>query len=252
MSLRINSDFNGVTDPDAGRYIAAVEAADGQLLEFAVGRAMNNFIVGCKADGTWDAIKASCILAGARTLAGALVPLVGTAPTNFNFVSGDYDRRKITGSTGKYLDSNTNTDDFPQNSFHMMSYTRSVGGAGSRLLGSGSGVGYDYLSRGGSANFYGSSRGAFISGSNQTGAQPSNGFYGTTRTEESQFVFMSSVANRTVIISSTPTPSEDLFVFGGTWQNSFYSIGTGMSSTDFSKYGIRINALMSAIDSVIL
>jgi hypothetical protein len=71
MSLLINSDFNGVTDPDAGRYIAAVEAADGQLLEFAVGKAMNNFIVGCKADGTWDAIKASCILSGARTLTGA-------------------------------------------------------------------------------------------------------------------------------------------------------------------------------------
>ena len=32
-------------------------------------------------------------MAGARTLAGALVPLVGPAPTNFNFVAGDYDRK---------------------------------------------------------------------------------------------------------------------------------------------------------------
>jgi hypothetical protein len=87
MSLSINSDFNGVTDPDAGAYIAAVEAADGQLLEFGVGKAINDFVVGCKQDKIWDAIKASCILAGARTLTGALTPLVGTAPTNFNFVS---------------------------------------------------------------------------------------------------------------------------------------------------------------------
>jgi hypothetical protein len=59
------------------------------------------------ASGT--AIKASCILAGARTLAGALVPLAGAAPTNVGpFVSGDYNRK--TGLVGdgstKYLNSN--------------------------------------------------------------------------------------------------------------------------------------------------
>ena len=122
MSLRINSDFNGVTDPDAGAYIAAVEAADGnQLLEFGVGKAINDFVVGCKADKTWNAIKASCILSGARTLSGALVPLSGTAPTNFNFVSGDYDRK--TGLVGngstKYLDSNRANNADPQNNCHL-------------------------------------------------------------------------------------------------------------------------------------
>lgn len=74
-----------VFDPDAAAYIAAVEAADGQPLEPAVKTAINSFVVGCKADGIWAAIKAACILAGARTLSGALVPLAGTAPTNFNF-----------------------------------------------------------------------------------------------------------------------------------------------------------------------
>jgi len=63
-----------VSDPDAQAYITAVETADGQALETAVRTAINNFVVGCKADGIWNAIKASCILAGARTLAGALVP----------------------------------------------------------------------------------------------------------------------------------------------------------------------------------
>jgi hypothetical protein len=105
-----------VSDSDAATYIAAVEAADGQPLEDAVKTAINTFVVGCKADGIWTAIKASCILAGARTLAGALVPLVGAAPTNFNFVSGDYDRE--TGLVGngstKYLDTNSSPTAAPE------------------------------------------------------------------------------------------------------------------------------------------
>jgi hypothetical protein len=105
-----------VSDAAAAAYIAAVEAADGQPLEDAVKTAINSFVVGCKADGIWTAIKASCILAGARTLAGALVPLVGAAPTNFNFVSGDYDRE--TGLVGngstKYLDTNSSPTASPE------------------------------------------------------------------------------------------------------------------------------------------
>jgi hypothetical protein len=94
MSWVITPTYDGlVSDADATAYLAAVQAADGQLLEPAVRIAVNNFIVGCKADGIWPAIKASCILAGARTLTGALVPLSGTAPTNNNFVAGDYNRK---------------------------------------------------------------------------------------------------------------------------------------------------------------
>jgi hypothetical protein len=109
------------TDPDAQAYLQAVEAADGQALEFEVARAIDNFVLGCKADGIWSAIKASCILAGARTRLGALTPLVGTAPTSFNFVDGDYNRK--TGLVGdgstKYLNSNRLGTADPQNSFHQ-------------------------------------------------------------------------------------------------------------------------------------
>ena len=108
-------------DAEADAYIAAVEAADGQALEPGVKFAIKNFVLCCKDDGIWNAIKASCILAGARTLAGALVPLVGTAPTNNNFVSGDYNRE--TGLVGdgstKYLNSNRNNNADPQNSQHL-------------------------------------------------------------------------------------------------------------------------------------
>jgi hypothetical protein len=118
-------------DAAAAAYIAAVEAADGQSLEAGVKTAINAFVMGCKADGIWEAIKASCILSGARTLSGALVPLAGTGPTNNNFVSGDYDRK--TGLVGngstKYLNSNRNNNADPQNSCHVSCYrTRSAGG----------------------------------------------------------------------------------------------------------------------------
>jgi hypothetical protein len=63
------------TDADALTYLAAVKAADGTGVEVGVANAVDDFVKGTKADGTWDSIKASCILAGARTLAGALVPL---------------------------------------------------------------------------------------------------------------------------------------------------------------------------------
>jgi hypothetical protein len=113
-------------DAEADAYIAAVEAADGQALEPGVKFAIKNFVLCCKDDGIWPAIKASCILAGARTLAGALVPLVGTAPTNGGglFVSGDYNRK--TGLVGngstKYLNSNRNNNADPQNSNHNSIY----------------------------------------------------------------------------------------------------------------------------------
>lgn len=107
-------------DPDAAAYILAVEAVDGQSLETGVKLAYDTFIRGCKDDSIWTAIKACCILAGARSLSGALVPLVGPAPTNNNFVAGDYLRK--TGLKGnaanKWLNSNFAHSATAQNNVH--------------------------------------------------------------------------------------------------------------------------------------
>jgi len=124
-------------DPDALRYIAAVQTADQQSLELPVRKAITDFIAGCKADGIWDAIKASCILAGARTLSGALVPLKGPAPTNNNFVSGDYSRKTgLKGNGGgKYLGTNYLADSNPQNDNHLGFYrTETDSSSGLRLF----------------------------------------------------------------------------------------------------------------------
>ena len=98
--------------------------------------AIDTFIVGCKADGIWDPIKACCVMAAWDGLNGALIPLKGDAPTNYNFVSDDYDRKtglKGNGST-KYLDSNRNNNVDPQNSKHLALYQSSLATFSSLLL----------------------------------------------------------------------------------------------------------------------
>jgi hypothetical protein len=132
--LTLAKSYVGIDDPDAAAYITAVEAADtaaGQSggLETATKVAIHSFVKGCKADGIWPAIKASCILAGARTLAGALVPLVGTAPTNVggNFVSGDYNRKTglVGNGSSKYLNSNRPGAASSANNQHLSTYVTS-------------------------------------------------------------------------------------------------------------------------------
>ena len=99
---------------------ADVAAGNTSGLELGVTDAANTFIEDLVSDTylgvsggvitqAASVIKASVPMAGARTLAGALVPVVGPAPTNFNFVAGDYNR--TTGLIGdgstKYLATGT-------------------------------------------------------------------------------------------------------------------------------------------------
>ena len=51
-------------DADAISFVNQVQAADGQNLEPSIILAYSQFIAGCKLDGTWDKIKAACILMG--------------------------------------------------------------------------------------------------------------------------------------------------------------------------------------------
>jgi len=121
MTLALLADRRVSWDTDAASYITAVEAADGQSLETGIKRAINQFVIDCKVRGIWGAIKSCCLLCGARTLSGALVPLKENAPTNNNFVSADYNREtglKGNGSN-KYLLTNRFENSDPQNNKHL-------------------------------------------------------------------------------------------------------------------------------------
>jgi hypothetical protein len=238
-------------DPDAAAYITAVETADGQALEEKTKIAIDNFVLGCKADGIWTAIKASCILAGARTLAGALVPLVGTAPTNYNFVAGDYNRK--TGLVGdastKYLDSNRAENSDPQNSQHMSAYATVNQGAQSATCLGVNGT-TDLLEGGGRSR-----NGAFVGTPVLTGT----GFKGVNRSNSTSFnVRMNGSAVDSPIPSVSPS-SGNVFVFarnnpiGGPSSFSrhrlaFYSIG---ESLDLARLDARVTDLINAFGAAI-
>jgi len=242
-------------DPDAATYITAVEAADGQALEEKVKIAIDNFVIGCKADGIWSAIKASCILAGARTLDGALVPLVGTAPTNYNFVSGDYNRE--TGLVGdgstKYLDSNRNNNADPQNSKHC---AVSLTVANSENVAA-------YMGAGGSSSnamFVGRGSVSLIvrlnsNAVNLTGSPTATGFYAANRAEQSSITARVSGETQIISITSETPTADSIFVFnrtaGDVFANAriaFYSIG---ESLDLALLDARVTDLINAIGAAI-
>jgi hypothetical protein len=242
-------------DPDAAAYIAAVEAADTQALEPAVRAAINAFVVGCKADGIWPAIKASCIMAGARTLDGALVPLVGAAPTNFNFDSGDYDRK--TGLVGngstKYLGSNRNNNADPQNSNHNAVYVSSAQtGATGQYMGSGNiDAGRNNL---GHNPVVPESFARSRTNNSINLAGTAIGFCGHTRNSSANFILRGNSVNLTASETSATAENASIDVFrrgGGFYANArlaFYSIG---ESLDLALLDARVTALINAFDAAI-
>jgi len=250
-------------DTDADAYIAAVEAADaaaGQTggLEPGVKFAIKNFVLCCKQDGIWNAIKASCILVGARTLEGALVPLVGAAPTNFNFASGDYNRK--TGLVGdgstKYLNSNRNSNADPQNSYHLSIYASSAGATGAIRMYIGGRISV-------ANDIYRDSSTLVLRNRGDLGVifasqGSASGFIGHTRSNASNVLTRVSGSSLTTAITSSVPDAAPVFVFarssGGVLNSptdarlAFYSIG---ESLDLALLDARVTDLINAFAAAI-
>jgi hypothetical protein len=252
-------------DPDAARYILAVEAADAAVLETGVKTAINAFVVGCKRDGIWGAIKTSCILAGARTLSGALVPLVGGAPTNNNFVSGDYDRKtglKGNGTT-KYLNTERLISADPQNNNHLSYYVTtasSTGVYGGVRSNDPSGVGDSLIEAviPTSYPFRNRVSGFSVAGRGTRSLVGIVGFIATSRSSSADFITRDSGVQQTLAVTSAAVSALNVFVFTGNnvgvpsgYSNSrlaFYSIG---ESIDLAKLDARVTALVNAYGAAI-
>jgi len=247
-------------DPDAAFYLSRVEAADAQTLEPDVRTAVEAFIVGCKADGIWTAIKAGCILAGARTLAGALVPLAGTAPTNVNFVTGDYNRK--TGLVGdgstKYLNSNRAVTADPQTNNHISVFMSFVDS-----FASGTFANY-YLSSASTEPFRGiarlltpSTQGAIPDSSSLVvvgASPPASGFLGMSRNSSTQATVRTGSSNTTVAANIVSPITGNMFVFSRGSDRfvnarlAFYSIG---ESLDLDLLDSRVATLVNAFAAAI-
>ncbi len=254
--------YVGTDDADAAVYIAAVEAADGQSLETATKVAIHSFVKGCKADGIWPAIKASCILAGARTLNGCLVPLAGAAPTNVNFVAGDYNRK--TGLVGdgstKYLNSNRANNADPQNSHHLSIYCSLLPSTGnfpvalcSTPYGT-TGATQVYRRRSAGDRWEAQSRNATgQTSTNLSGTTAS--FVGTSRDDSSLVTIRANGTSGSNTIASQSPGNEPCLVFAYFGPSSFfngrlafYSIG---ESLDLALLDARVTDLINAIGAAI-
>jgi hypothetical protein len=247
-------------DADVSSYILAVESADGQQLEEGVISAVETFVLGCKSDGIWSAIKASCILAGARTLSGALVPLVGTAPTNNNFVTADYNRETglIGDGSTKYLNTNRNHNLDAQNSHHAAVWATSISTTQQRNL-----YGAAYTASNGSGiqvytntSYRLRSRsGIFVqSVSNVT----NTGLQGISRAASASYTFRSNLTDYTINTASAAPVSTASGIFANistsTPSNhtasrvSFYSIGGNLN---LALLDTRVSNLMTALAAAI-
>ena len=248
-------------DVDATRYIEAVERADRQRLELDVRLAINAFITGCKADGIWSSIRASCLLCGARTLAGALTPLVGAAPSNGGpFVQADYTRGgsapglKGNAST-KFLNTNRADNADGQDDAHrsvwvtqlasstnnFWFYYGASGATNTDHSTSPTANGMDYIrSRNGAA---------FVSGTHTTGLKA------MSRSAAGSFAWVSGPSSGTIsAVSSSPTTNPvHIFGAGGRTDNrgdsriAFYSVGSALT---LSVLQSRVSTLVSAMANV--
>jgi hypothetical protein len=208
-------------------------------------------------------IKASVPMAGARTRLGAMTPLVGPAPTSFNFGNNDYNRK--TGLVGdgnaKYLDSNRNNNADPQNSVShavWISVAQSTGG---------------YVPIGAGFNSTGSTRcstslNPLVStirirtsaamGSNPAAGAINNSFFGYRRSaSNASLLRMNSIDYPRTEVSETPF-NGNVFVFADNNNGStaaitssrlaFYSIG---ESLDLAILDARVTALINAYAAAI-
>jgi len=260
--ITLRKGYIGTDDPDAEAYIAAVEAADEAAspgvgaLETATKVAIHSFVKGCKNDDIWPAIKASCILAGARTLSGALVPLVGTAPTNVGglFVSDDYNRK--TGLVGngstKYLNTNRPGNADPQNNSHCAVYVDTVNSTGANSAYAG-----DLASSAGATNVGVTSANAIFfrcrSNASASGGASATGLLGVTRNSSSAYTYIVSGSTTSVATASDGVSSSNMLIFAragspiGFFSNgrlAFYSIGESLNLTQLNT---RVSALITAI-----
>jgi hypothetical protein len=260
LGLNVGVDFYSglVLDDDARSYLNRVTLTEGGVLEDSVAVAVNQFVLGCKADDIWNAIKASCILAGARTLTGALVPLVGTAPSRTG-TEGGWNYARKTGlkanGTDNDIDTGRNNNADPQDNKHLAvwistHHTRNQTRAD--LGGASSNIGGSQLMTTTSARFYRVNWiGSAANSENETATTV--GFWGASRTGTSTVTGRYANSNRAFTDGSAAPINVNMRVFSrGTdfsdARLAFYSIG---ESLDLALLDARVTTLINAFAAAI-
>jgi hypothetical protein len=241
-------------DPDAADYFARIVSA-GSSISVDNKAAVDAFVRGCKADGIWTAIKASCLLAGPDSLAGALVPLVGTAPTNSgSFAAGDHSRTTglVGNGSSKYLNSNRANNADPRDNFHAAVYAHtaatSASGKYPTYIGAGSGsTGESSLARFPLNGYlYARARAATLDNINANGAV--TGLIGISRISSSSYSARTNSTTTSYTRNSQSPIAYNLFIFA----SAFASGGTLPESSTYSNARISFYSIGESLNLALL
>lgn len=248
-------------DADALDYIEKVEFADGQPLESGISKAFNDFVIGLKADNLWNSIDSMAILAGARTLNGALIPLKGPSPSNNNFVSDDYNRFGLQGDgSTKYLNSNFTPPSNTQNNVHISVWLTETHTPEAAEFYNASIVGSNGLQMfrdpsDSTALFTRVNSSATLTGGNITGP----GFIGASRNNSNDYIIRTNNTSETITRSSVSINQREQYIFARNNNNnaqlranarlSFYSTGESLTLADLDT---RLTNLINAIGGVLI
>jgi hypothetical protein len=245
------------TDADALDYLSRMATADGAGVEVGVATAVDAFVTALKADSLWDAIGSSCLLCGPRTLAGALVPLRGDAPTPNGFVSGDYSRtdglRDPDGTS--LLDTNRSVTDDPQDDVHLAAYLTALQSGGGGIVAAfdaGPPVVGTQIAMTAGGNFFTRCR---TTNDDQTDAL-ATGFAGMSRSASSEYAKRNDGSTATLSETSVAQTALNYAVFSNATSGqpttdatiAFYSIGL---SLDLAKLDSHISSYVTAIGAAI-
>jgi hypothetical protein len=193
-------------------------------------------------------------------LNGALIPLVGTAPSNINFIAGDYSRIGLQGGSSKYLNSNIADNSIPRDNFHMAIWQQQALPSGTR-----SSIGVQRATPYYTSSIIHSGNNTFpraraSSSTITTLVQGASiGLFGVSRNNSASYNEKRPNASVGTLLNNSGTPlSLPYYVFSSNNNGSaltayngtlsFYSIG---GSLDLGMLNTRVSALMSAIQAAI-
>jgi hypothetical protein len=202
-------------------------------------------------------IKASVPMAGARTRLGAMTPLVGPAPTSFNFGNNDYSRKTglVADGNAKYLDSNRNNNADPQNSKHIAAFITATAGTGPTVV-----MGTNTVASGGSwvtrnaDNTTSSQRANSAASYSYANAFPiSSKLIGVSRSASAAQSHIAAGGVQSSTLVSVAPVNENILVFRALglfspFRQAFYSIGENL---DLAILDARVTSLINAYAAAI-
>jgi hypothetical protein len=252
-------DFCG--DSDARNYIARIESQDGQPLEEGVRNAYCKLVADLKENEIWPLITCCCILAGARTINGAIEPLVGADQL---IINGPWPESHYNRKTGLYSDANRYINTQAQSNSHaaiwLSSFTRDSGDIENKTY-----IGFRPLTGAETSIARSVFQTTFrVASLSALAAAPSSNlnFIGVSRIDGTQLTFRVNGLNSTQGNSSSSGPTGEMYVYalnGIPFQTeripkariAFYSIGGTLSGTQLQQFDSIITSFLNTINTEI-